>query len=548
MKELVKPKDESLNLVHEWLAAHGIAPSHYSPAKDWIKVSVPVEIAERLLDTEYHTYEHADGGRVIRTPKWSLPIHLHEHIDTVQPTTSFFRATPDKFEYNDAPVYLTDMTATSSNSAIGQVCNTSSVTPQCFENLYSTKGYKTKAAGKNKVAFTNYLGEHPIRTDLEKFLTKFRPEGLAQAKNFPQLVINNGPGDYPLTAQELKSGTSKEANLDVQAITGINWETPLISYSTGGSPPFDPSTSTPTNTNEPYLEWLNYLLGQDSIPQVISTSYADDEQTVPRSYAYRVCAQMAQVGVRGTTLLFASGDSGVGPDGDCLSNDGKNTTRFLPNFPPSCPYVTVVGATMNFEPEVVAYRPGFTGADGRKRSAYTSGGGFSSYFPTPLYQLYNVQSYVGDLHGKYDGLYNKGGRAYPDISAQGLYFAYVWNGTQGVISGTSASTPLVAGILSLVNDARLAAGKPSLGFLNPWLYFEGYKGLTDITSGSAHGCDVDGFPATKGWDPVTGLGTPVSNLDVPVHRHEYDLANMHLDLHETIRLGLWETLRADMIK
>lgn len=91
------------------------------------------------------------------------------------------------------------------------------------------------------------------------------------------------------------------------------------------------------------------------------------------------------------------------------------------------------------------------------------------------------------------------GRGYPDIAAQGQYFAYVWNGTEGVISGTSASTPLMAGIIAMVNDALISSGKPTLGFLNPWLYQKGYKGFTDILSGSAVGCQTDGFPAVKGW-------------------------------------------------
>ena len=54
--------------------------------------------------------------------------------------------------------------------------------------------------------------------------------------------------------------------------------------STGGSPPFIPDSFTPTNINEPYLDWLNFILAQDTVPQVISTSYGDDEQTVRRIY------------------------------------------------------------------------------------------------------------------------------------------------------------------------------------------------------------------------------------------------------------------------
>jgi tripeptidyl-peptidase-1 len=90
-------------------------------------------------------------------------------------------------------------------------------------------------------------------------------------------------------------------------------------------------------------QWLDYVLSQDEIPQTISTSYGDDEQTVPYSYAMRVCAGMASVSARGVSLLFSSGDHGVG-DGIsnpatqiCKSNDGHNTTTFLPMFPASCP-------------------------------------------------------------------------------------------------------------------------------------------------------------------------------------------------------------------
>jgi len=53
-----------------------------------------------------------------------------------------------------------------------------------------------------------------------------------------------------------------------------------------------------------------------------------------------------------------------------------------------------------------------------------------------------------------------------------------------------------------------------LGFLNPLLYSLAAKGssvnqtgLTDIVSGNNPGCGTPGFNATKGWDPITGLGT-----------------------------------------
>jgi tripeptidyl-peptidase-1 len=83
----------------------------------------------------------------------------------------------------------------------------------------------------------------------------------------------------------------------------------------------------------------------------------------------------------------------------------------------------------------------------------------------------------------------------------------------------SASAPAFAGIVSQLNAARLAQGKPRMGFLNPWLYSRGKPGLTDITQGHSEGCrwSPDGvtyrvpnasWDATEGWDAVTGLGTP----------------------------------------
>ncbi|KAF2020370.1 subtilisin-like protein [Aaosphaeria arxii CBS 175.79] len=509
VNELVKPTKKTSDLVHEWLYENGIEDLHYSAAKDWITIHVPVELAERLLDTEYHNYKHVDGNKVVaRTTSWSLPRHLHNHIDAIQPTTSFFRAAANEETYFNAPAEVPESYKKPTDDVIARVCNVTSVTPECFANLYHTKGYKAKAGDKNTVGFNNFLGEVPIRPDAELFLKKYRPEAVESAKSFKAFSINGGPvQDGPLTANQSAEGTSKEANLDVQAIAGISWPVPIVSFSTAGEPPFNPDISTPDNSNEPYLVWVNWLLSQKKIPQVISTSYSDSEQTVPRSYADRVCKQFAQVGARGTTLFFSSGDRGVGGTDKCFSNDGKNSTRFLPGFPPTCPYVTAVGATMNFEPEESAYRAART-VNGTFRDLYASGAGFSNYFERPQWQKKVVDKYVKDLDGAYDGLYGKDGRAYPDLAGQGLYFAYFWNGTEGTISGTSASTPLVAGIFSLVNDALISQGKKPLGWLNPWLYSKGYKGLTDITKGFSYGCNVEGFPVTKGWDPVTGFGTP----------------------------------------
>lgn len=61
--------------------------------------------------------------------------------------------------------------------------------------------------------------------------------------------------------------------------------------------------------------------------------------------------------------------------------------------------------------------------------------------------------------------------------------------------------------MNRLNEERMAIGKGPVGFLNPVLYENPWV-LNDITNGSNPGCGTDGFYAVKGWDPVTGLGTP----------------------------------------
>ncbi|GAM89979.1 hypothetical protein ANO11243_080190 [Dothideomycetidae sp. 11243] len=511
VQDLVRPATDSLRLVEEWLEDNAVKPAElaYSAARDWITVTLPVGQIERLLDTEYHVYGHEDGSMVVRTPEWSLPKHLHEHIDTIQPTNSFFRASPKASSLKSLPhsqsVGQTFHATYVSNPTVANSCNASLITPLCLRVLYGTYDYKVSAAGRNKVGLTDYLNETNVRSDITKFLTQYRPDAVAGANQFKFDVIANGADNQVLTPADLSAGTALEGNLDAETILGITYPTPLIAYTTGGSPPYKADNNTPTDTNEPYLTWLEYVLhtSDSDLAQTISTSYDDDEQSVPPSFARRVCNDFAQLGARGVTLFFASGDDGVGTNGSCISNNGTNAPTFLPEFPSTCPYITSVGATQGFTPEVVAFDP---------RNGFASGGGFSNYFKRPRYQDRVVPGYVASLNGEFAPYYNQEGRGYPDMAAQGVGYATIWNGTLVPLDGTSAATPTTASIFALVNDALIAAGRAPLGFLNPWLYSGGYNAFNDITSGSAIGCaglgSGLGFPAKAGWDAVTGFGSP----------------------------------------
>ncbi|KAF7317715.1 Subtilisin-like protein [Mycena kentingensis (nom. inval.)] len=488
---LVAPHPDTLEAVESWLQHHDIDPAsahHKSTGGEWITLHIPIAKLERMLSTSYGVYRNdKTGEEIVRTTSYSLPHELHNHIDVVTPTTYFstmrsMRSTA--FVQDAAPISALNkgsFAAEISPLAVPASCG-STVTPACLRAMYNTTDYVPQAADTNVLGIAGYLEEFANDADLQTFFTQFRPD--AQGATLTHIQLNGG-----LNTQ---SDPGVEANLDVQTTEGITFPTPNIYYSTGGSPPFIPDSITTSNTNEPYLEWLNFVLNQTTMPQTFTTSYGDDEQTVPQDYATSVCALFAQVGARGSSLMFSSGDFGVG-GGSCRTNDGTNRVIFQPMFPASCPFVTAVGGTTRVNPEV---------------GVSFSGGGFSRYFAQPDYQSSAVSSFLTRLGTQFAGLYNATGRAYPDVAAAGSGFQVIRAGRRISVGGTSASSPAVAGVISLLNDFRISQGKAPLGFLNPLIYSTASTGFNDIVSGSNPGCGTAGFTAVSGWDPITGFGTP----------------------------------------
>jgi tripeptidyl-peptidase-1 len=108
--------------------------------------------------------------------------------------------------------------------------------------------------------------------------------------------------------------------------------------------------------------------------------------------------------------------------------------------------------------------------------------------------------------------YNDTGRGYPDVAALGgqkAPYCITCGGRFVGVAGTSASTPVVGGIVAKLNGLRLAKGKKALGFLNPLLYANPHA-FNDVTKGKNPGSPLGkyGFTAIEGWDAASGLGTP----------------------------------------
>ncbi|KAK2462489.1 hypothetical protein APHAL10511_005459 [Amanita phalloides] len=339
------------------------------------------------------------------------------------------------------------------------------ITPGCLTQLYGIP--TTKATQSNVLSVAGFLNEFANRQDLTTFLGDFRTD--LDGATFTDQSIDGGQNPQGPGTGGL------EANLDVQYTVGLVNFSPVVFLSSGSG-----------NING-FINMANYWLGQQTPPTVVSISYGFNENQVSQGSATNLCNIFMQLGARGTSVLIASGDGGV--SGSRLDN---TCTTFVPTFPASCPYITAVGATGGYPTEA---------------GANLSAGGFSNYFDRPSYQDNAVSGYLNEIGSLYNGLYNTSGRGYPDVGAQGENILIVMNQTQTLVEGTSASAPIFASVIVLLNDLLFASSGKVLGFLNPWIYAN--PGVfNDIVSGSNPGCGTTGFPDKSGWDAVVGQGTP----------------------------------------
>jgi len=240
--------------------------------------------------------------------------------------------------------------------------------------------------------------------------------------------------------------------------------------------------------------WCETALAVQPLPTVWSISWGGGESNYPVADQRAADACFARAALKGVTVLAASGDDGTGAKPDPL---GFGCKAFDPTYPASLPSVTAVGATYL--------------EDAKEGGWSFSGGGYSALWARPAWQAAAVSAYEASGATLPDAsLYNASGRVTPDVAALGTCFRVFSGGAAaGTLSGTSAATPTVAGMVSRINDKLAAQGKTPVGFINPLLYRAGDIG-TDILDGNnkKKACAA-GFPATKGFDAVTGLGTPL---------------------------------------
>ncbi|KAI5306817.1 hypothetical protein KEM56_006974 [Ascosphaera pollenicola] len=530
--DLFAPSNESAKVVTDFLHSSGINRNrvHRSRNKQWLQFDATPAEAEKVFKAKYLVYSSKQTGKKhIATDKYHLPKAVQKHVDYVTPGVklSEYRKVVSKHAHQVQPspkatskVLAKHHNLTTCNKAMG---------PACIKAMYKIPD-GGKATPGNELGIYEQNGNAFAQEDLDLFFKTFYPQ-IPQGTTPKIDSVDGGKAPVPVNESGL------ESCLDFDLAYPIIWPQSTVLFQnnddyynyvdtnfTGflntfldavdGSycdyiDPADPQYP------DPHAGGYNHttMCGVYKMPNVLSISYGGSESGFTARYARRQCYEWAKLGMQGKTVVVASGDTGVsGNTETCLGEDEK---VFGPAWPAACPYMTAVGST-------------FLGNDGSAEldneiatTNFPSGGGFSNIFERASWQNDAIEKYFEvaqpkypyykainrDNFDHYDGLYNRIGRGYPDLSAAGDYIAIVNQGKPGLAYGTSASTPIFASILTLINEELIERGKPTVGFVNPILYANP-DAFNDVTVGNNSGCGTPGFEAAKGWDPVTGLGTP----------------------------------------
>lgn len=253
--------------------------------------------------------------------------------------------------------------------------------------------------------------------------------------------------------------------------------------------------------------------GTDPVVSVISSSFyicdGDDSGTlsnegISTALINAVNSAFQDAAIQGVTICIASGDTGssskVGGNPGAWGYSFGADNKAHVQFPGSSPWVLSVGGTTLANDEYVWNDPD----SGDPLNWGTTGGGVSDFFGLPSYQ--NGAGVPGSVND------NHAGRGVPDVAANASinsgYKGLTVGGSSFVGNGTSASSPLWAGLIAVIN----AALGSNVGFVNPAIYELRSAGFNDIVPGSGpadnSNSGVTGYPAGPGWDACTGWGSP----------------------------------------
>jgi hypothetical protein len=391
------------------------------------------------------------------------------------------------------------------------------VTPNQLRQAYGVNQISFTAPGGRTVTGdgsgqTIAIVEEGVDPTLQSDLTTFDQFfNIAAPPNFT-VVDQNG-------VTTLNDSIVGEASLDVEWAHAIAPGASIVVYN---------AAYEPTNSAASFQNLMEAMGQAAAIPgvSVVTLSYGLPENALA-SLGFDQQTLDGLFTTPGVTFVAASGDSGI---------FGNGGFQIAANYPSASPNVVSVGGT-SIVIDAAGDYPG-TGSSGEvawgsganSGNAGGGGGGLSSVEPEPLWQQAVVPQSVDPL----------GTRALPDVSmdsgAAQEYdvFASTLSGSANSPAavgwlrdaGTSAASPIWAGLIAIADQGRALAGAPPLTGNTqtlPALYSLPRTDFHDIVNGN------NGDPAGPGYDLATGLGTPVANLLVP------DLARYGLPSKMTIK-------------
>ena len=476
--------------LRQWLAAAGASVTAATPAGEFVRARASVEVWEQQLGGQFLEFEAAApaAGRALRCPDCSLPAALEPHVSALFNSQTLPPVPPPPRPHAAAPT-----------PPAGPF-----IDPAKLFRVYNLSQSETRGdptLGQGVVGLGITFDPHSV----ELFQQRFLP-----AADLPPVsVVMGGNGSYPGPA-----GAGGEADLDLEYLMAVSQGTPTSFF-------FIPGSGGPS-VEDPMLAFLELAASLAAPPEVLSISYGEAELVIDPQVVDALNTEAMKLGARGVTIVTASGDDGVliPPARQHQSWHGVGPCAYVPGWPDTSPFITVVGATQGHE--LPSPRPDqIIACQSSKAGGITTGGGFSAKVPRPTWQDDAVEGYLNSEQGRASAKgFVSTGRAYPDISMAGHSFVIVAGNESSVGSGTSVSAPVFAGFVSLINARRKERGMQSVGFINPTLYRAGRAAFRDIVDGenncaaghnmSSLVCCEEGFRAAVGWDPLTGVGEPLS--------------------------------------
>ena len=537
------PSQKDVRAVQSWLQSQGFSII-YTPTNNlYVSAEGTVAQASAAFGTSFGQYQVT--GLTLRSPESTISVPssiaplisgviglddsaqlVHTNIasdPSAPPAPAFVSAEPCSTYWGEKQA--TDFTNPYSNK--GKKASTlpyipCGYTPQQVLGAYGLANSGYDGSGQT-VAIIDAFASPTIQQDLDQWSAN---RGLPSTQ-IQQIVA---PGTYHHPEKGLvqdPQGWYGEETLDVEAVHGM---APAANIIYVGAP----------NAFQDIDAALNHVVDRH-LASIVTNSYGWNTELVPPGFVKPYNSILLQGAVEGIGIYFSSGD---------FSDESLVEGYITPDFPASSPWVTAVGGTSLavgssnnylFETGWGTSYSSWTGNNWDPQAPgfwiYGAGGGVSRLFAEPSYQVGVVPQSVFDAQGRT-------GRAVPDISMVGdPNTGYLIGQTQTFpdgsvkyseyrLGGTSLSSPLMAGIMALADQA---AGSPH-GFANPMLYerLSGTAGIHDIVNPddtvaavradyANYVNDSNGLvyslrtmnqtlslQTTPGYDDVTGLGTPDS--------------------------------------